>query len=190
MDARLHSNELRNAVIEGITTWCKCCRYWSCTYTSWDILVNLQKYQIIFLMGNKINGALIITASHNPKEYNGLKMTFDKHSLSEADIKEVKKMAEENNNKSTNNEKTVQDVIDSMNEEQKTVLYALVGQALEENENDEGDNKEMKHNVFSDSDENYTGDTISHAEIAAAITDAKDNGSMKEQLYSARHRRY
>ena len=54
---------------------------------------------------------------------------------------EVKKMAEENNNKSTNNEKTVQDVIDSMNEEQKTVLYALVGQALEENENDEGDNK-------------------------------------------------
>ena len=95
---------------------------------------------------------------------------------------EVKKMAEENNNKSTNNEKTVQDVIDSMNEEQKTVLYALVGQALEENENDEGDNKEMKHNVFSDSDENYTGDTISHAEIAAAITDAKRYGSMKDSF--------
>lgn len=79
-------------------------------------------------------------------------------------------------------ELAVQDVIDSMNEEQKTVLYALVGQALEENENDEGDNKEMKHNVFSDSDENYTGDTISHAEIAAAITDAKRYGSMKDSF--------
>ncbi len=44
-------------------------------------------------------------------------------------------MAEENTNtKSTGGEKTVQDVIDSMTEEQRTVLYALVGQALEEKE--------------------------------------------------------
>lgn len=92
-------------------------------------------------------------------------------------------MAEENKpNNTNNNEETVQDVINSMTEKQKTVLYALVGQALEENENEEGDNKEMKHNVFSDSDENYTGDTISHAEIAAAITDAKRYGSMKDSF--------
>lgn len=96
---------------------------------------------------------------------------------------EVKEMAEENKpNNTNNNEETVQDVINSMTEKQKTVLYALVGQALEENENEEGDNKEMKHNVFSDSDENYTGDTISHAEIAAAITDAKRYGSMKDSF--------
>lgn len=95
---------------------------------------------------------------------------------------EVKKMAEENNNKSTGNEKTVQDVIDTMNEEQKNVLYALVGQALEENENNEGDNNEMKHNVFSDSEENYAGDTISHSEIMAAIDDAKRYGSMKDSF--------
>lgn len=94
---------------------------------------------------------------------------------------EVKKMAEENTNtKSTGGEKTVQDVIDSMTEEQRTVLYALVGQALEENEN-EGDDKEMKHNVFSDNNnENYTADTISHAEIVAAIGDAKRYGSLKD----------
>lgn len=93
---------------------------------------------------------------------------------------EVKKMAENNNN--PGNEKTVQDVIDSMTEEQKTVLYALVGQALEEKENEEGDNKEMKHNVFSDGGENYTGDTISHSEIMAAIGDAKKYGSMKDSF--------
>ena len=95
---------------------------------------------------------------------------------------EVKKMAEENTNtKSTGGEKTVQDVIDSMTEEQRTVLYALVGQALEEKENEEGDNKEMKHNVFSDNNnDNYTADTISHAEIVAAIGDAKRYGSLKD----------
>ena len=96
---------------------------------------------------------------------------------------ENKKMAEENSNtKTTGNEKTVQDVINTMTEEQKTVLYALVGQALEENNNEEGDNKEMKHNVFSDSEENYTGGTISHSEIMAAISDAKRYGSMKDSF--------
>ena len=91
------------------------------------------------------------------------------------------KMAEDNTN-SNNNGKTVQEVIDSMTEEQKTVLYALVGQALEENEKEEGDDNEVKHNVFSDSDENYTGDEISHSEIVAAINDAKRYGSMKDSF--------
>ena len=50
-------------------------------------------------------------------------------------------------------DKTVQEVIDSMNEEQKTVMYALVGQALDDagesaDDNKEGDEEEMKHNVF------------------------------------------
>ena len=38
----------------------------------------------------KISGALIVTASHNPPEYNGLKMTFNKSSLNEDEIKSVK----------------------------------------------------------------------------------------------------
>lgn len=37
-----------------------------------------------------VTGALIITASHNPKEYNGLKMTFNKQTLNEKQIKEVR----------------------------------------------------------------------------------------------------
>lgn len=40
--------------------------------------------------GNDIIGALIVTASHNPSQYNGLKMTFNAHSLNEEQIKEVK----------------------------------------------------------------------------------------------------
>lgn len=40
--------------------------------------------------GDDITAALIVTASHNPSQYNGLKMTFNKQSLNEEQIKEVK----------------------------------------------------------------------------------------------------
>lgn len=42
--------------------------------------------------GNEITGALIVTASHNPPQYNGLKMTFNKQSFNEDQIKEVKEL--------------------------------------------------------------------------------------------------
>lgn len=40
--------------------------------------------------GNDIIGALIVTASHNPPQYNGLKLTFNGQSLNEDQIKELK----------------------------------------------------------------------------------------------------
>lgn len=42
--------------------------------------------------GKGVIAALIITASHNPKEYNGLKMTFNKRTLTEKQIAEVKEI--------------------------------------------------------------------------------------------------
>ena len=77
-------------------------------------------------------------------------------------------------------EKTVQDVIDSMTEEQKNVMYALVGMAAEDKESsDKGDEEEMDHNLFS----NEGGDDmIMHAEIEEAMKDAKRYGSMRESF--------
>ena len=43
---------------------------------------------------NPIMGALIVTASHNPPEYNGLKLTFNKMSFTEAQIKELKEITQ------------------------------------------------------------------------------------------------
>lgn len=77
-------------------------------------------------------------------------------------------------------EETVQDVWDTLSEKQKTVVYAMIGQALEEQQNQkqEGENSEMKHNVFeNDTQEN----TLNHAEIQGKILgDAKRYGSLKE----------
>ena len=85
--------------------------------------------------------------------------------------------------------KTVGDVFESMTEEQKTVVYALVGQALEskksaddDEEDEEEETPKMKHNAFSDSyDETDTNEnTLTHAEMEAIAEDAKRLGSMKE----------
>lgn len=124
------------------------------------------------------DSAIIFTGEELDLRHSADESNINKENSEKGEAKKV----EEEKTKTTDSEKTVQDVIDSMTEEQKTVLYALVGQALEENENNEGDNKEMKHNVFSDSGENNPGDTISHAEIEAAIGDAKRYGSMKDSF--------
>ena len=88
---------------------------------------------------------------------------------------------------SDNKEKTVQDVIDSMTEEQKNVMYALIGQALEgeaaqhSNFDYEGDD-EMKHNVFENDNCNNNNDVLTHAEMEAILKDAKRCGSLKEAV--------
>lgn len=87
-------------------------------------------------------------------------------------------------------DKTVQEVFDTLNEEQKNAVYAIVGQAVEdakkdssddeENNKKEGDSKDMKHNVF-DKDDNQ--EVLMHSEmINEAIRDAKKYGSMKESF--------
>ena len=81
---------------------------------------------------------------------------------------------DENKNKKEG-EKTVKDVIDTMNEEQQTVMYALIADAMEgnfnEDEDDEGGNEDMKHNVF-ENEENNTN-VLSHADEATIIDMAK-----------------
>ena len=85
-------------------------------------------------------------------------------------------------------EKTVKDVFDTLTEEQKTVVYALIGQALEgkdepddyEDEDDEEDNN-MKHNVF-DQDEMMQGNVLSHSDMEEIFSDAKRTGSLKESF--------
>ena len=95
-----------------------------------------------------------------------------------------KKQPEESK-KTEDVEKTVQDVIDTMNEDQKKVMYYVVDQALKSNESDdedksEGGEKNMKHNVF-DKDETQQANVLSHSDEEAIIALAKQSnvGSLK-----------
>ena len=88
---------------------------------------------------------------------------------------------------STNTEtdnRTIQDVIDTMDEDQKNVLYALVGLVAEGDDEDEDSSDEedtdMKHNVF---EGDNTDNTLAHAEdFAEILRDAKRYGSLKEAV--------
>ena len=90
-----------------------------------------------------------------------------------------------------NKGKTIKDVVDSMSEEQKNVLYALVGQALEgkdmaqsaieENNIEDGGEQEMKHNVF-EGKETEKENVLSHDAMETILKDAKRYGSLKESF--------
>ncbi len=95
MDARLHSLELKNALIEGLTTAGANVFDIGLAPTPIGYFGEFAMYDDEMLEGSKVTGSLIITASHNPKEYNGLKMTFNKASCNEDDILEIKSKTKE-----------------------------------------------------------------------------------------------
>lgn len=94
-DARLHSPSLSKSLIEGVR---------SCGANVVDLglaptpigyyseAAGLPPFLTKYL---PVTGALIVTASHNPSQYNGLKMTYEKQTLNEEQIKIVKELTEE-----------------------------------------------------------------------------------------------
>lgn len=101
-----------------------------------------------------------------------------------AHASEEPKEEKEDKSMATENEKTVKDVWDSLTEEQKNVVYFMIGQALEENGGKAAGNEEepeMSHNLF---EGDNAQNTLTHAELneamATVIADAKKYGSMKD----------
>lgn len=139
------------------------------------------------------------------------------HSDDESDKKGETDMEDENKKvdeekKDENNEKTIQEVFETLNEEQKNAVYAIVGQALEHSDDSEDeseddskdeseDDSENKDNDSEDNSENNNDEgeedmkhnvfdndknndeVLQHSEIlASAIQDAKKYGSLKESV--------
>lgn len=88
--------------------------------------------------------------------------------------KKEEKMAEE---------KTIKDVFDELTEEQKNVVYYMIGQIKEDNDDEDNDDggEKMKHNIF-DQDDTKINDVLSHSEMKTIIDDAKRYGSMKDSF--------
>ena len=101
------------------------------------------------------------------------------HAANPEEKKEEKKM-------DNNNEKTVADVFNELTEEQKTVVYAMIGQALEDDgaeyDEEEGEGKKMKHNLFDNEYEETN--VLTHSDEMAIVNLAKSSGvgSFREAL--------
>ena len=92
------------------------------------------------------------------------------------DAKEEKAVAE-------NKKKMVKDVLDSMTEEQKDVLYYIVGEALDGDKNTNEEDKDVKHNMF-DTENDSEEFVLSHDDMGEIFADAKRMGSLKESVLS------
>ena len=161
-----------------------------------SIYANQLKQQGGHVLHGAIREVSLVLAGANPGAFIDSILRHGEESDEEAIIYtgETLVHAEENQNekkeedsKVEKKEKTVQDVFDTLNEEQKTVVYALIGQALEDgkaeakhNFEEEGDDV-MKHNVFDQENKTQGGaDVLTHSEMQAIFGDAKRYGSLKE----------
>ena len=136
-------------------------------------------------------GAFIdsVMSHSNVTEEEGLVVGYDENLVlyhKEENVKEAVQVAQDPKENLTNNEETVGDVFNSLSEKQKTVVYALIGQAIEdakggddEEDEDEGGAPGMKHNVF-ENDYIDDEDFISHSEMTAVLSDAKRYGSLRD----------
>lgn len=85
-------------------------------------------------------------------------------------------------------EKTVADVFNTLTEEQKTVVYAMIGQALEEagvnaddvEHSEEGETDFMKCNVFDKETNTQDQEILTHSEFQEIIGEARRRGSLKD----------
>jgi hypothetical protein len=159
---------------------------------------NIRELSLVLAGANP--GAYIDFAmAHSADEEDTLYASYDENIMlyhsdePKSEEKGDKKMDNQNKKpEESGSDKTVQEVIDSMNEEQKTVMYALVGQALDDaggsaDDNKEGDEEKMKHNVF-DKEEMRQTNVLSHSDEEAIVELAKQSnvGSLKMamQIYA------
>ena len=94
-DARLHSPALSKSLVEGILSTGANVVDLGLAPTPLGYYSEVVGLPPAVTKYSPIDGAMIITASHNPSQYNGMKMTYAKQSLNEEQIKEVKKLTED-----------------------------------------------------------------------------------------------
>ena len=94
---------------------------------------------------------------------------------SEEEKKDSKKESEEES------EETIKDIFDTLTDKQKDVVYAMIGNILENKseENNEGE-KDMKHNIFEGTNNKGQMEELSHSEMQSILADGKRYGSLRE----------
>ena len=147
-----------------------------------DVVHGVIRELSLVLAGANPGAYIDFVMAHGEDGEDSLTANYDEnalviyHSEEKKEAKEDTKVAEEI--KHAEGEKTVADVFNTLTEEQKTVVYAMIGQALEDagaddDESEGGDN--MKHNVF-DQDEVQQRGVLTHADQEMILNTAKQTG--------------
>ena len=150
-----------------------------------DVIHGSIKELSLVLAGANPGAYIDFVMAHGDDGEDSIIANYDENALviyhSDEKNEENKEEPEMNNELThAEDEKTVQDVVDSMTPEQKTVMYALIGEALKSQEEDNEDNEDeeddatMKHNVF-DQEEVKQGGVLTHSDQEEIIRMAKQS---------------
>lgn len=140
----------------------------------------IREVSLVFAGANP--GAFIDTVvEHSDDDNDGLIIGYNENLTlyhSDDDYDDNNKLEHSEEGEDMNNkddDKSVEDIINSMTEEQQNVLYALIGNMLpdedEGNDYEEGDDT-MKHNLF-ENDEQYDDGYLSHSDEMEIMDMAK-----------------
>lgn len=157
-----------------------------------DVIHGTIRELSLVLAGANPGAYIDFVMAHGEDEEDALYANYDEttimvmHSDSEpaSDKKEDKE--EKEDKKVADNEKTLQEIIDGMSEEQKDAMAYVVGEALNYSENEEegeGD-EDMKHNVFDGSVEYKADGVLTHSDEEAILKMAKSStvGTLKAAI--------
>lgn len=150
---------------------------------------NIRELSLVLAGANP--GAYVdFVMAHSTEEEDSLYASWDENimlrhsadeekgdSKMEGDNKPEEKKNEGDNKPEEKKEKIIQDVIDTMNEEQREVLYGLIAMAKGEDDKDsEGGDNSMKHNAFDKNNETAQQNVLSHSDEMAIVALAKQSG--------------
>ena len=145
--------------------------------------------------GNVMHGIIrevsLVLAGANPGaviEFPVLSHSDDDDDICECIIKTGENILIHSNNEEENmDEKTIEDILNTMNDEQREVVDYLVGAAViladeDDEDYEEGDeNKDMKHNAF-DMTMDDSNDALMHDALDTILSDGKRFGSLRESF--------
>lgn len=143
---------------------------------------NIREVSLVLAGSNP--GALIESIIKHGEESDeeGIIYTGEKIIMAHSD--EEKETKTEDKQMGTNEGKTIGQVFETLNEEQKTVVYAMLGTVLERDDEENSNEEEttMKHNLFDKETQQQEENVLSHDAMQTIITDGKRFGSLKESF--------
>lgn len=147
-------------------------------------------YEVSLVMSGANPGAMIETVvnhSEDGDEEQGVIYTGNLiHSSDDIlEHKEEEKKEEKGGKEEMADDKTIGDIVETMNDEQKEALYALVGMIAsggEEQEEDKGDDETVKQNVFNGGAVENKDEVLKHSLQEALDFARKNETSLKDVL--------
>ena len=147
-----------------------------------DIIHGIIREVSLVLAGANPGAFIDTVLSHSADSEDGMIVGYNENLVLYHSADPSKDGEDKGEDKVEKYDKTVQDVINTMNEEQKNVMFALIAEAVEDNEGGEDNDMSMKHNIFENDEQE--GNYLTHSDEQSIIALAKNSnvGSFQNAL--------